>query len=267
MPKISANGVQLYYKEAGSGPDTIVFSHSYLVDNYHFDPQKRVLKDRFRCLAYDHRGHGQSEITKDGYDMENLYADAVGFIEALGCAPCHFIGLSTGGFIGLRIGIRRPELIKSLILMDTSADAEPEEAMRKYRLMLLTVRLFGYWPVVRKAMPIFFADKFLKDAARYNEVKEWRRRLMANDRLAMVKFGQGIFARDSVYEELDKIKTPTLVIVGQEDIAQPVNKAERIAEKISGAKLKIIPGAGHLCTVEEPAAVTKAIEEFLSDLG
>lgn len=265
MPKISANGVQLYYREAGSGSETVVFSHSYLVDNFHFDPQIRILKERFRCLAYDHRGHGQSEITKDGYDMENLYADAVGFIEALECAPCHFIGLSTGGFIGLRIGIRRPDLVKSLIVMDTSADAEPQEAMRKYRLMFFTVRLFGYRPVVGKAMPIFFADKFLKDPARQNEVKEWRRRLMANNKMAMIKFGHGIFARASVYEQLDKIKTPTLVIAGEKDVAQPVKRAERIAGKIPGAKLKIIPEAGHLCTVEEPAVVTKAIEEFLAN--
>jgi len=67
--------------------------------------------------------------------MENLYSDAVGFIEALDCAPCHFVGLSTGGFIGLRIGIRRPDLVKSLVLMDTSADDEPEETLRQYRQM------------------------------------------------------------------------------------------------------------------------------------
>ena len=66
------------------------------------------------------------------------------------------------------------------------------------------------------------------------------------------------------YEDLPKIKTPTLVIVGKEDIPTPVAKAKRIAEKIPGAKLVIIPDAGHLCTVEEPEAVSKAIEEFLA---
>jgi len=129
MPKILTNDAQLHYEESGSGTETIVFSHSYFADNSHFNPQIQKLKSRFRCLAFDHRGHGQSEIKKDGYDMENLYADAVGFIEALDCAPCHFVGLSTGGFIGLRIGIRRPDLVKSLVLMDTSADDEPEEAL------------------------------------------------------------------------------------------------------------------------------------------
>ena len=113
MPKILSNGIQLHYEEMGSGPETIVFSHSYLADHYHFNPQMQALKDRYRCIAFDHRGHGQSEIPDDGYGMENLYEDAVGFIEALDCAPCHFVGLSTGGFIGVRIGIRHSSIVHS----------------------------------------------------------------------------------------------------------------------------------------------------------
>lgn len=265
MPKILTNDAQLHYEEAGSGTETIVFSHSYLADNSHFNPQIQKLKSRFRCLAFDHRGHGQSEIKKDGYDMENLYADAVGFIEALDCAPCHFVGLSTGGFIGLRIGIRRPDLVKSLVLMDTSADDEPQEALRQYRQMLFVARWFGFWPLIGRLMPIFFASKFLNDPARIHEVKEWRRRFVSNNRLAMYKFGQGIFTRTSIYEELDKIRTPTLVVVGAEDVPQPPVNAKRIANKIPGAKLTVIPEAGHICTVEEPLAVTSAIEDFLSN--
>jgi pimeloyl-ACP methyl ester carboxylesterase len=264
MPTITANGVTLYYEEAGSGPEAVVFSHSYLVDSYHFDPQIQALKRRFRCLAMDHRGHGRSEVTQDGYDMENLYADAVGFIEALDCAPCHFVGLSTGGFIGMRIGIRRPDLLKSLVLMDTSADAEPKEALRQYRLLIFIVRWLGYGPVMGRVMPIFFGSKFLKDPARAKEVKEWKGRLTANDRMAMVKFGKGIFARAGVYHDLVKIQTPTLVIVGAEDVPTPLARARRIAQNIPGAKLEIIPDAGHLCTVEEPSAVTAAIESFLA---
>ncbi len=265
MPKILSNGVQLHYEEMGSGPETIVFSHSYLADHSHFYPQMQALKDRYRCIAYDHRGHGQSEIPEDGYDMENLYKDAVDFIEALGCAPCHFVGLSTGGFIGVRMGIRRPDLIRSLVLMDTSADAEPEEKVRQYRQMLFAVRWIGYWPVIGRVMPIFFASKFLNDPARQEEVKKWKRRFMANDRKAITKFGHGIFGRTSCYEELGKIRTPTLVMVGAEDPAQPLARAERIANKIPGAVLRVIADAAHLCTVEEPEAVTSAIEEFISN--
>jgi len=264
MPKVMSNGIQLHYEEMGSGPDTIVFSHSYLVDHYHFHYQMEAFKDRYRCIAFDHRGHGQSEIADSGYEMENLYADAVGFIEALDCGPCHFVGLSTGGFIGVRLGIRRPDLLKSLVLMDTSADAEPREAVREYRQMLFVLRWIGYWPLMGRVMPIFFGNKFLKDPVRQDEVKEWKIRLKANDRKAMVKFADGIFSRSSCYEEIDKIKTPTLVIVGADDLTQPLEKAQRMADRIPGATLKVIPDAAHLCTVDEPAAVNAAIEKFLS---
>jgi 3-oxoadipate enol-lactonase len=96
MSEITVNGVTLFYEEQGAGADTVVFSHSYLVDSTQFAPQIEALSDRYRCIAYDHRGHGRSQVTEGGYDMENLYADAVGLIEALHCAPCHFVGLSTG---------------------------------------------------------------------------------------------------------------------------------------------------------------------------
>jgi 3-oxoadipate enol-lactonase len=265
MPEVTVNGVTLYYEEMGTGADTVVFSHSYLVDSTHFARQIEAISDRYRCIAYDHRGHGRSQVTEGGYDMENLYNDGVAFIEALQCAPCHFVGLSTGGFIGMRIGIRRPELLKSLILMDTSADPEPEENVKRYKLLMVIVRWLGWWPAIGKVMSLFFTEKFLRDPTRQDEVKEWKRRITSGNKKAGIQFGRGIFARAGVYEELSTITVPTLVMVGEKDMATPVAKAQRIAEKIPGARLLVIPGAGHLCTVEEPAAVTSVIEEFLAD--
>jgi 3-oxoadipate enol-lactonase len=264
MPEISVNGVTLFYEEMGAAADTVVFSHSYLVDSTQFAPQMQALSDRYRCIAYDHRGHGRSQATEGGYDMENLYNDAVSFIEALHCVPCHFVGLSAGGFIGMRIGIRRPDLLKSLILMDTTADPEPKENVKRYKLLMVIVRWLGWWPVIGKVMPLFFAEKFLRDPERQDEVKKWKQCITSGNKNAGMQFGKGIYARAGVYDELSTISVPTLVVVGENDMAIPVAKAQRIAEKIPGAKLAIIPGAGHLCTVEEPAAVASVIEEFLA---
>jgi len=264
MPTVESNGIKLYYTDTEKGDSTIVFSHSYLLDHSHFNPQIEALKENYRCIAFDHRGHGRSQKPATGYEMENLYKDAIDLIEKLDCAPCHFVGLSTGGFIGLRIGIRRPDLLKTLVLMDTSADAEPAESLKEYKLMLFVVRWLGFWPVIGRILPIFFGPKFIKDPNRSNEVAEMRRKLTNNDRKAVYNFGHGIFSRDSVYEESDKIQTPTLMIVGENDVPTPVDKAKRIVEKIPGAKLEIIQNAGHLCTIEEPTAVNSAIEGFLS---
>ena len=109
MPEIALNGTRLHYVEAGEGADTVVFSHSYLVDHRHFEPQIEALSDRFRVLAYDHRGHGRSGPAAPGCSMETIYEDGLAFLEALGEGPLHWVGLSTGGFVGMRIASRRPE--------------------------------------------------------------------------------------------------------------------------------------------------------------
>jgi len=267
MPQVRVNGVNIFYEETGSGPEAMVFSHSYLLDHAHFRPQMEHFQDRYRCLAYDHRGHGQSEATPDGYDMENLYADAVAFIEAMNCAPCHWVGLSTGGFIGLRLGLRRPDLVKSLILMDTSADEEPQENLFQYKILLWVFRLLGPAPILNRVTPIFLSQKFLQDPARKADLEDLKRRIKANNRLAVFKFGQGIFSRQSVQPELGRIKTPTLVMVGEEDVPTPKAKAERIAQGIPGARLVVVPEAGHISTLENPAAVNAAMEEFLAGLN
>jgi pimeloyl-ACP methyl ester carboxylesterase len=125
-----------------------------------------LLKERYRCVAFDFRGQGQSEVTHGGYDMQTLYEDAVALIEQLGCAPCHFLGLSMGGFIGLRLAARHPELLRSLILLETSADPEPSENVAKYRQLTFVARWFGLGLVVDRVMPVMFGRTFLTDPAR-----------------------------------------------------------------------------------------------------
>ncbi len=129
MPEVDLDGVRLSFVERGSGAETVVFSHSYLLDHRHFEPQVAALEDRFRVLAYDHRDHGGSERPDGPYEMDAIYVDAVRFVEAMCDGPVHFVGLSTGGFVGVRLGIRRPDLLRSLVLMGTSAENEPRSGV------------------------------------------------------------------------------------------------------------------------------------------
>ena len=116
MPKIQVNGTTLHYEDHGSGAETIVFAHGLLWSGDMFAAQVAALKDHFRCVTFDFRGQGQSEIALSGYDMDTLTDDAAALIKVLDCGSCHFIGLSMGGFVGLRLAIRQPELISSLPL-------------------------------------------------------------------------------------------------------------------------------------------------------
>src|SRR5438045_727365 len=98
MPFAELPGVRLFYEDRGAGPQTILFSHGLLWSSWMWRAQLDHFAPRFRCIAYDHRGQGQSELTPSGYDMDTVAADAVALIEKLGIAPVHFVGLSMGGF-------------------------------------------------------------------------------------------------------------------------------------------------------------------------
>ena len=263
MPMMRVNNTGLYYEEQGSGSQTMVFAHGLFWSCRIYDEQVAALKERYRCVAFDFRGQGQSEVTRDGYDMETLAEDAAALIETLQCAPCHFVGLSMGGFIGLRLAARRPELLRSLILLGTSADPEPSENVRQFRLLSIVVRWLGLSVVVNRAMPVLFGQKFLHDPARAQLRREWRQRLSSNHGVGASRAAIGVITRQGVRDELGQIRAPTLILVGDQDVGVPLPHSQRLHEGIAGSQLVIIPGAGHVSTVEEPTAVNAAISEFL----
>ena len=267
MPQIRVNDVELFYEEKGSGSEVMLFSHGYLMDHTMYDAQIESFQEQFRCIAYDQRGHGRSQAITSEYDIDAIVNDAVGLIEALDIAPVHFVGLSTGGFVGLRLALRRPDLLKSLVLIDTSADPEEKEKIKQYNLMLKTVNLVGWRPVIGRVMPILFYEVFLKDAKRQAEVKKWRNIITGHSVKAVTAFAKAIFYRDTVVDQLGSIKTPTVVIVGKHDAATPTNYAQTMADKIHDTRLRVIPDAGHSSPVEKPQAVTQAMRGFYERVG
>lgn len=267
MPHITVNGVSLAFEERGSGEETVVLSHSYLVDHRQFESQIAALAQRYRVLAFDHRGHGGSDKPSDGYDMDAITRDAEAFIEATNAGPCHFIGLSTGGFVGLRLGLHRPDLLRSLVLMDTSAQRESRLKRAKYEAMFAVVKRAGFDALIGQTMSIMFGPEFLDDPVRKDDVAVWRERILANDVDAMIGFGRAIFNRDDVVDRLGHIDAPTLVMVGEHDDPQPIERAQVIADGIVDAHLHVIPGAGHLSTIENPDDVNTMLASFLETGG
>ncbi len=267
MATIQANGVNLFYEESGSGKETVVFSHGFLMDHSMFDTQVAALSPYFRCIAYDQRGHGRSEVTASGYEIDNLTADAAALIEELGVTPCHFVGMSTGGFIGIRLGIRRPEQVRSLTLIDTSADGEESDQIRQYDMLATIVRYFGWRLVLGKALSTLFSDNFIHDPQRQDEVDRWKKVITSHDRKGAAAFAKGIFHRDSVVAQLDQIQVPAVVIGGEMDAATPFEKMKQIANGIPGTNLHLIPDAGHSAVVEKPDAVTAVMLDFYKQIG
>jgi 3-oxoadipate enol-lactonase len=266
MPMIDVNGTKLYYEDTGPGStgETIVFSHGLLMSTAQFGPQALALKDRYRCIRYDHRGQGLSaESDLESIGMDLLTEDAIALMKELGTGPVHFCGLSLGGFVGMRLAARRPELVKSLLLFATSADPEPQENVARYRRLLFISRLFGFRLLAGKVMSIMFGQTFLKDPEREPERSWWRGRFIYI-RKSIGKAVNGVLERQGVRDELKNIKAPVLIVTGEEDVATVPAKSERIHAAIPGSKLVKVARAGHSSTIEQPEQVNRAIEEFLS---
>jgi 3-oxoadipate enol-lactonase len=262
MPFIAINGCDYYYETYGNplAKETIVFSHGLLWSGKMFWKQVQYLKDRYRIITYDHRGQGNSSVTDSGYDMDQLYLDAVALIENLSLGKVHFAGLSMGGFVGLRLAARRPDLLHSLILMETSAQKEPSTF--KYSILVNVVKIFGVKIVTRPVMNIMFGHRFLRDKNRVEEKKLWVKELQKNKK-KVVRAVNGIITRKGVEEELKNILCPVLVIVGTQDKATIPARAEFIHQHITHSQLRYIEGAGHSSSIEEPEQLNLCIEEFL----
>ena len=228
-----------------------------------FDAQVATLRSRYRCISWDHRGQGQSDVPKvRAISIEDCYADAVALIEQLGVAPVHIVGLSMGGFVAMRLAARRTDLVRSCVLLETSAEAEPAENVPKYRTLNRVAKWFGLRIVANKVMPIMFGTTFLRDPARSVERDVWRERLSRNRR-DIWRAVNGVIEREAIMPELAQITAPTLIMVGDEDVATVPLKAERIHAAIRGSKLVRIAHAGHSSSIEQPVHVTAAIEALV----
>lgn len=264
MPTVKVNGVELFYKESGSGEETIVFSHGLLMDHSMFDAQRAAFEGRYRVIAYDHRGQGQSRSPNDGAkDIETVTDDAAAFIQALGAAPCHFAGLSMGGFIGLRLAARRPTLIRTLTLMNTGPDREPWPGRLRYGVLASLVWIVGVKPFMGTAMKALFGETTRRNPTQGPMLEEWREKMRQYPR-SIAGAVTGVMERHEVTpDELRSIACPTLIIAGEDDTAQPPFLSERLASFINGARLVRIAGSGHSSSLEAPDKVTWAMADLL----
>ncbi len=268
MPVVEVNGARVYIEDTGapSGqPDApaVVFGHGLLFSGRMFAAQVERLRDRYRCVTVDWRGQGKSPATAAGYDMDTLTDDAVGIIERLGLGSVHYVGLSMGGFVGMRLGARHPDLVRSLTLLDTSAGPEDPDKVSSYRLLAKVYGLVGIGPVRSRVEPLMFGPTFLADSRSRPHIQAWLSELRAAKRSGMKKAIYGVTDREPILPEVHRITVPTLVVVGADDAATPVDKAEVVAKAIDGARLEIVPDSGHSSTIEQPEALGDLIDSFV----
>jgi pimeloyl-ACP methyl ester carboxylesterase len=198
------------------------------------------------------------------FSLYDLVSDVVAVLDARRIESAVWCGLSIGGMVALRAALTCPERVRALILSDTDAGAEVALHKLKYSAMGLGVRLLGIGPFLAPVARLMFGAT----TRRRNPalVAEWKREIAAIHVPSALKCLGALVQRDALYARLPEIRVTALVLVGAEDQSLPPRLARRIHDRLPDSKLVVIPAAGHLSALEQPAPVTKAILEFLESL-
>ena len=261
MPQIKVNGIELFYTEHGSGDETIVFGHGLLMDSTMWDLVAPAFANNYRVICFDFRGQANSQNSGRNFTIDLLVEDTAALIQALSKQPVHYVGLSMGGMVGMPLAARHSKLLRSLVLLDTSAQSEPAKNNIKYALMTAVVKLFGVKPLVPSMLPLMFGKSFLSDPLNHELINHWKQKLLALKKTIAGPV-TGVTKRRDVTQELASIICPTLIIVGDEDHTTPMSCAKNIAANISGSELKIIPQCGHSSALEKPEVVVDLLKQF-----
>jgi pimeloyl-ACP methyl ester carboxylesterase len=259
---LTANGTRLATVDRGSGPP-LVFVHGFPLDHTMWDAQIETLSGRHRVIAPDLRGFGQSGVTDGTVAMEQFADDLAGLLDAIAAGQRVVLcGLSMGGYIALAFCRKHSARLRGLILCDTRAEADAPEAAAA-RLETAD-RVLGEGPgfLADAMLPKLLAPQTL--AERPEMVAAVRKMILGTDPRGIAASLRGMAQRPDSTPLLPAITCPTLVLVGQEDKLSPPEQMQALARQIPDAQFAVIPNAGHLAPVEQPAPTTAAIEAFLT---
>ena len=263
MPTIERDGPAIHYEVSGRG-DAVVLAHSFLCDGSMFAHQVAALQKRCRVVNVDLRGHGRSGAALTPVSFYDFADDVIAVLDAERIEQAVWVGLSMGGFTALRAALTRPGRVRALVLLDTDAGPSPFITRVRDGLMRGVAKALGPSAVIQPMMAIMFGRTTRHQQPALCEA--YRKRFLAVGLPSVLTVSRAISARDDLVPRLGEVNCPTLVAVGEEDVALPIALSRRLAAGIRGADLVVVPRAGHLSALEAPEPVTEAIERFLDRL-
>jgi 3-oxoadipate enol-lactonase len=243
------------------GPDNapvLVLSNSLGTTQAMWAQQVHALRDHFRVLTYDTRGHGQSVKNNGPYALDQLGQDVLRLLDSLSIGRASFCGISMGGMIGLWLGVHAPERIEKLIVCNTAARIGTAEGWLERAAL---VRSQGMGPVADGSPARWFTSDFLKNQKAV--VESMVGALRESDPEGYASCCDAL-ARADLREQIASIQVPTLVVAGLHDPVTTTADADFIAERVTGARRVDLP-ASHLSNIEAPDAFTAAVRGFLTE--
>ena len=250
-----------YYIE-GSGPPLLLISGFTAQASGWSDPFVELLQRHFQTIRYSHRGTGTSDRLSGEITLRDLADDAAGILTALGIEKAHVLGVSMGGMIAQELALDHPQRVQGLVLGCTTCSGSSHShreggavpAAPEVIALLTPEPGLSREDQVRRSWPAVTTPEFLES---HRDVMEERLRVsLINPTPIETAMRQmaAVQAFDS-FDRLPQIKAPTLVLHGDRDVLVPVANAHVLKDRIRGAELHIVHGAGHLFTFEFPGGV------------
>jgi 3-oxoadipate enol-lactonase len=241
----------------------VVLSHALGLDLHMWDSLAAELAGMHDVLRYDHRGHGGSAVPAGPYSMDDLVDDAARLIREWGRGPVVWVGLSMGGMVGQGLAVRHPELVKALVLANTSSKY-PEAAAAVFAQRVQAVQSGGMAAIVDSVMERYFSAAFR--AGQPEAVAVARANVLRCDPAGYAACCQAVGGVDWL-GRLNTITCPTLIIAGALDVGAPVAMSQAMHERIPGAELVVFDEASHLSAAEQPVLFAQTLGRFLKTLN
>ena len=252
--QVDVNGIRMAYTDQGTGR-TLLLVHGFPLNGRAWSRQIPAFSPAFRVIVPDLRGLGGSEGGAEPVAMGRYAEDLQALVLRLGAGPVTLVGHSMGGYVALAFARDFPQLLQGLVLVGTKAGADAPAAAAARRASAGQVREKGS-AVVVDAM----AGKMLSPGNADPAMAAAVRAIMAESRPdGVVAALLGMAERPDAGVWLDQIRVPTLVLAGADDAIMPPAEAEALAKAIAGARLKLIPRAGHLVAYEQAEAFNEAL--------
>jgi pimeloyl-ACP methyl ester carboxylesterase len=256
-------GADLHYEAAGRGP-ALLFLHAFPLNLGMWDAQAEALLSTHQVVRFDDRGFGASPPGDSILTMERIADDAAALLDRLEVSKVVVCGCSMGGYAAFAFVRRHADRLRGLVLQDTRAGADSEEGRRNRAVLAERVLREG-----AAAAADAFLHRLVGETTQKEQpalVTRLREMILATSPRGIADALAGLAARADSAPTLREIGVPTLVVCGAEDALTPVAESEALQRGITGSRLAVIPRAGHLANLEQPADFNEALREFLTAL-
>ena len=260
--KVKVNNVYISYAEAGS-PDAmpVIFIHGFPFSKAMWAGQLEILKNDYRAIAYDVRGHGNSEAGADDFSIGLFADDLLAFMDELQIQKAVVCGLSMGGYIVLNAIQKQPNRFTGLILTDTQCGADTHEGREKRLKTIAFIQRNGLEIYAEESLKNLFAPASFQ--SQQESVKFIHETILSTSAEVVCRTLLALANCKESCSALPMIKIPVRVIVGEKDKVTPPPVAQKMVDAISGSKLVVINEAGHITNLEAPEVFNNHLLKFL----